>query len=175
MGDRCAGMLGVCRSARIEPATAVCGGVKGRNGMFDQVMLLTDAMETAGHRVTRSRRTIVETLVNSGGHVTADELALRVRDANPRIGRMTVYRTLNLLVALGQIRPIYQGTGAAHFVIMTEGSHHHLICSNCHRTIEFDHCSADDVLRELALKYSFRVQSHLLEVHGLCADCHTPG
>lgn len=139
--------------------------------MNEQIEFLSQSIQTSGYRLTAARQAIVEILVDSGGHITADELALRVRAANPRVGRMTVYRTLELLSELGAIRPIYQGTGAAHYILMSEGSHHHFICNRCHTVIEFDDCTADALTHQLAERLAFQVQGHLLEVHGLCVDC----
>ena len=134
--------------------------------------LLTEAVINGGYRLTAARRVIIDTLVNCGGHITADNLAVQVREAAPQVGRMTVYRTLDMLCELGQIRPIFQGTGAAHYVLLTEGSHHHLICNRCHAVIEFDDCLAGVLAEQLGEKFNFRVQSHLLEVYGICQDCH---
>lgn len=139
--------------------------------MTDQVKFLAHAIQESGYRLTAARQSIVEILVASGGHITADDLAVRVRAANPQVGRMTVYRTLELLSELGVIRPIYQGTGAAHYILMAEGSHHHFICNRCHMVIEFDDCTADALTDQLAERLDFQVQGHLLEVHGLCAGC----
>ena len=84
---------------------------------------------------------------------------------------MTVYRTLDLLTQLGAIRLIYQGTGAAHYVIMSGGSHHHLICNQCHTVIEFDDCAAHQLEEDLAKQFNFKVQGHLLEIIGVCDSC----
>lgn len=139
--------------------------------MTNQVEIMRSALENNSFRLTGARRAIIETLVRCDGHITADDLALKVQASVPHVGRMTVYRTLDLLSELGVIRPIYQGTGAAHYVLMTEGSHHHLICNHCHQVIEFDHCSADELISQLAEQFRFQVSSHLLELHGLCENC----
>lgn len=132
---------------------------------------LTQSLLQNGHRLTPARRAIIATLVESGGHITADELAAQVQAAAPHVGRMTVYRTLELLTELGLARPIFQGTGAAHYILMTKGNHHHLICTRCHSVIDFDDCSAEGLLQELAAQFNFSVQSHLLEIHGVCQTC----
>ncbi len=134
---------------------------------------IMEAIVSGGYRVTAARRTIVAQLIASDGHITADELAANVREASPNIGRMSVYRTLDLLSELGVIRPIYQGTGAAHYILMTDGSHHHLVCNRCSTVIEFDDCHADELFNALSAQFKFQVQSHLLEIHGLCADCQS--
>lgn len=139
--------------------------------MSEQTEFLANALQTNGYRLTASRQAIIDKLASSGGHMTADDLAQQVRHDNPHVGRMTVYRTLELLSELGVIRPIYQGTGAAHFVLMAQGNHHHFICNRCHEVIEFDECTADTLTQQLAQQIQFQVQGHLLEVHGLCVGC----
>jgi Fur family ferric uptake transcriptional regulator len=139
--------------------------------MPDQIAQLTNALVENDFRLTYARQAIIRCLVQCGGHVSADDLAGLVREEAPQVGRATVFRTLELLSELGLIRPIYQGTGAAHYVVMDQGSHHHLICSRCHRVIEFDSCTAGELAETLGREHGFQVQSHLLEVYGLCKDC----
>jgi Fur family ferric uptake transcriptional regulator len=139
--------------------------------MTNQVETLSNAITAGGYRLTAARKAVIETLVECGGHISADQLAARVRDVAPQVGRMTIFRTLELLGDLGMIRPVYQGTGAAHYVLMHDGSHHHLICIRCHRVIDFDQCGSSDLAQRLGRQFNFQVQSHLLEVYGLCEDC----
>ena len=136
-----------------------------------QVDLLMEAIVSQGFRRTAARRAILHTFVENGGHLTADELADQVRAAHPSVGRMTVYRTLELLSELGLIRPIYQGTGAAHFVLLDQGRHHHLVCNRCGTTIEFEHCGSEAIRRALSEQHNFEIQGHLLEFYGLCEGC----
>jgi Fur family transcriptional regulator, ferric uptake regulator len=137
----------------------------------DQVTRYVKLIQNQGHRLTPARRTILEVLVQSGGHLSADHLADLVRQGEPGIGRMTVYRTLDLLNELGLIRPVYQGTGAAHYILMDNGHHHHLICSNCDQVIEFDDCALEGVAKRLGGRFNFQVHGHLLEFYGLCEAC----
>lgn len=139
--------------------------------MSEQATILAEAIVAKGYRMTHARQVIIEQLVASGGHITADDLATQVRATAPQVGRMTVYRTLELLCELGQLRPIFQGTGAAHYILMSEGSHHHLICVRCNQVIEFDECRTDELTAQLSETYNFQVQGHLLEIHGVCAQC----
>lgn len=128
-------------------------------------------LEQNGHRLTAARQSILNVLVSSDGHVTADELVELVREQNPKVGRMTVYRTLDLLSELGLVRPIYQGTGAAHYVLMQNGHHHHLICSRCARVVEFDDCLLERLEETIGGRFNFQMQGHLVELYGLCPNC----
>lgn len=132
---------------------------------------LSGALEARGFRLTAARRVILDTLADNGDHLTADELTERVRRRSTGIGRMTVYRTLDLLCDLGLLRPVYQGTGAAHYILLHDGHHHHLICSDCSRVIEFDECALGDLPARIARRFGFRVDGHLLELYGVCEAC----
>lgn len=129
------------------------------------------ALQAGGYRVTRARQVIFQTLVDFGGHVSADEVVVAVHRREPSVGRMTVYRTLQLLRELGLVQPVYQGSGAAHYVLMDEGHHHHLICASCDRVIEFEECIAHEMERVLSERFGFEIQGHLLEFYGTCSAC----
>lgn len=125
-----------------------------------------------GHRPTTSRHEVIEALLTSSGHLTADRLFEQMRETGSKVGRMTVFRTLDLLAEIGIVRPTYQGSGAAHFVLLDDGHHHHLVCMQCSRTVEFLDCSlADDLSQQLAERYKFKIMGHMLEIYGLCELC----
>ncbi|RMG92326.1 MAG: transcriptional repressor [Chloroflexi bacterium] len=139
--------------------------------MDDQLGVFSNRLQQHGYRLTTARRVILEALLASGGHITADGLVEVVRQQSPGIGRMTVYRTLEILSELGLIRPVYQGTGAAHYILMENGHHHHLVCSGCDRVIEFDECVLEEMGRLISGRFDFQIQGHVVEFFGLCADC----
>ncbi|MCP5101572.1 MAG: transcriptional repressor [Chloroflexi bacterium] len=132
---------------------------------------LDKVLRQKGFRVTPSRQVIWDTLSQYGGHISADNLADLVHQTAPKIGRMTVYRTLELLSQLGLVRPIYQGSGAAHYILMNDGHHHHLICSDCQQVIEFDECVVGEIANTISSRFGFEISGHLLEFYGHCADC----
>jgi len=139
--------------------------------MSKQLAAWQGNLHRKGYRLTAARRAILQALADSGGHVTADELVTLVRKTSSGVGRMTVYRTLELLSELGIIHPVYQGTGAAHYILMEHGRHHHLICSTCHKVIEFDDCVLTEIEQMASSRFHFQVESHLLELYGRCPDC----
>ncbi len=142
--------------------------------MRKQVEILTELLEAEGYRVTSARQVIAETMVNNGGHCSADELVELVHQRSPGIGRMTVYRTLDLFCRLGLVRPFYIGSGAAHYALMESGHHHHLICSSCGQIIEVEDCVLEQIaLEHIGKRFDFDVQGHLLEFYGLCGQCRS--
>lgn len=139
--------------------------------MNERVEAINRTLQQAGYRITTARQSVVAALLESGGHVSADELAEMVRRTAPGAGRMTVYRTLDLLCQLGVLRPVYQGTGAAHFVLMDEGHHHHLICSDCGGVTEVQECELESIQEMVGTRFNFQVKAHLLEFFGICEEC----
>ncbi len=139
--------------------------------MDKTVQAMGRKIKASGHRLTSARRTILEALVTEASHMSADEVALIARQRSPRIGRMTVYRTLELLSRLGLIRPMHHQTGATRYVLLADGRHHHLICSNCDSVFELDQCLVEEMEHELGRRHGFAVQGHILELFGLCDSC----
>lgn len=139
--------------------------------MDNQVQLLSAVLQERGHRLTAARQLILSVLVQCGGHISADGLAERVRQQAPSVGRMTVYRTLDLLSEVGLIRPVYQGTGAAHYILLENGHHHHLICTQCAQVQEVADCGLEALEALLSRRFNFHIQGHLVEFYGVCAAC----
>ena len=137
----------------------------------EKVNAIQAALKEKGYRLTSSRQKIVRALLGCGGHVTADGLLEEVHEIDTTVGRMTVYRTLELLSELGLIRPVYQGTGAAHYILLDGGHHHHLICSGCDAVIEFEECGLQEVGKLLAERFDFAIEGHLVEFYGRCQNC----
>ena len=143
--------------------------------MAEQVERLETVLQENGDLLTSARRAILEALVESGGHVSADTQATTSNRSEPQVGRMTVYRTLDLLQQLGLVRPVNPGSGAAQYVLMEEGHHHHLLCSSCAAVVEFDECVVREVEAQIRDRFHFEIQGHLLEFYGLCPECREAG
>src|SRR3984957_1225690 len=101
--------------------------------------VLTQYMEKKGLRSTGQRRLILETFFDSPDHVSIEELLLKVRQRDSRVGYATVYRTLKLLSECGVAHERRFGDGLTRYEIADEASHHdHLICIECGKITEFE-------------------------------------
>lgn len=129
-------------------------------------------LRDAGFKLTNARRTVIEILEASHGHITSADVLERVNAADPSIGRASVFRTLDLLTRLGIVRPTYIASSMTpNYVLLPDGHHHHIICTNCGKTIEFEDCGLDDMARQLEDRLNVKLTGHMLEFYGLCADC----
>jgi Fur family ferric uptake transcriptional regulator len=131
---------------------------------------LAQQLKSAGYKLTLPRLAVVKVLESYPEHLSHNQILIEGQKIYPKLSRATVYRTMELLVELGLLRPLYLHDPTQRFVSAT-GGHHHLVCTNCGATIEFDYCSADQLAQELSAKYKFQIQSHLLEFQGVCRDC----
>ncbi|MDM8529368.1 Fur family transcriptional regulator [Anaerolineales bacterium HSG24] len=139
--------------------------------MAREMSQLKKALKQAGYKLTPARLAVIGVLQTHCEHYSHQQILTEGRKIYPKLSRATVYRTMELLVDLRLVRPIYLNDPTQRFVMAT-GGHHHLVCSNCGDTIEFDHCTTEQLAQELATKYNFQINSHLLEFQGLCKACH---
>ncbi|MDQ2784015.1 MAG: transcriptional repressor [Chloroflexota bacterium] len=129
-------------------------------------------LRDAGYRVTQPRIAIVDAVLATPGGFTADGLYDQLRGM-AGIGRATVFRTVDTLARLGYLRRLHDEEHCSQYIHTTPGHHHHLICTQCHRVVEFDGCTVDALASELSAQTQFRIQGHWLELFGLCPACQS--
>ena len=125
-----------------------------------------------GHKLTNARLTVLDVLEKSGGHITSSEVLEGVAAVDSSIGRASVFRTLDLLTTLSIIRPTYINSSITPtYVLLPDGHHHHIVCTNCNRVIEFDNCGLSAIAADLEARLHVKLSGHLLEFYGLCDRC----
>jgi Fur family transcriptional regulator, ferric uptake regulator len=130
-----------------------------------------DRLRDAGGRVTRQRLLVADALGAIGKQVTAQELYERLRHRDPRIGRATVFRTLEALVAAGVARRLEQEGHIYGYVACRPEHHHHLACHRCGRVEEIDESYVTPVAARVEADLGFRIDDARLDFYGLCARC----
>ncbi len=130
---------------------------------------LEQRLAAAGERLTGPRRTVWDALAGARQGFSAPELAAWL--AGQGVGQATVYRTLELLERLGLVRLAALPGGRAGYLAVRPGHSHALICDSCGEVQDFEACGWNVVGELIELKTGFKLQSHYLEVHGLCPRC----
>ena len=117
---------------------------------------------------TQQRELIVDQFLRCEDHISVDELLVRVRKRNRKVGYATVYRTLKLLVESGLAIQRQFGDGHARYEV--DGEHHdHLICTKCGLILEFEDPAIEDLQDEIAERLGgFKVTRHRHELYGMC-------
>jgi len=113
---------------------------------------ILDLLRTDGGRITPARRAVVQILVDTDDHISADDIAGRVQRDMPDVAPSTVYRTLDVL----------------H---LSERVHVHLMCRGCNRVIELPDTYLDDLATRLAEDHGFALEPRHFALLGRCRDC----
>ena len=138
------------------------------------VMLSLFRAELQEHHlpVTHQRETVARVLFESTQHLSADEIAARLREAGERVGKATVYRTLSLLVRVGLATEHDFDEGFKRYETRIGPAHHdHLICTSCGSVVEFHSDELEKMQSEVTSRLGFHVLTRQLKLYGLCTSC----
>jgi Fur family ferric uptake transcriptional regulator len=132
---------------------------------------LTERLRRLRVRVTPQRLFVLEALELNGGHMTADEIMRWAARRYPALNLATVYRTLDLLIAVGLVAQTDLGGGAASYELIGDAPHHHLACESCGAVIEMDEAFLEGLRAEALRAYGFHARPRHLAIYGLCQHC----
>lgn len=124
-----------------------------------------------GLRVTPQRLLVMQALASGGGHLTADEIMRWTAERYPAINLATIYRTLDLLTSVGLVTQTDLGSGVAHFELVGDSLHHHLICEHCGAMMEVDDALLAPVRERLLRDHGFRASARHIALFGTCTCC----
>lgn len=137
-----------------------------------QIKNFAQYLSTRKLKLTPERKIVLQEMLNSRGHVEAEDLLFNLKRKTKRTSRATVYRTLELLVDSGIVRKVDLGHGHSHYELVANHPHHeHMICLKCGRVIEFSDKAMEKALGKLCLKSGFEHTLHLFQVFGYCERC----
>ena len=139
--------------------------------MANNVEMLVNALSEAGYRVTQPRRAVIEALCRARRSLDPEALCTRARNLHSAVGLATVYRTLDMLQALGHCSRVQIGGKGYALTCGQSKLHVHLVCSHCMGITELE---ADDAMATLKRKLAssgFKSQANAIELIGLCAKC----
>lgn len=132
---------------------------------------LKAALKLSGRKVTRRRLEVLEAILNSGAHKSAEDLYAALRG---QVGRATVFRALKLLTELG-FAARTDIAGRAGFEAAGRKHHDHIICVKCGRIEEFCNPAIEALQNRELKKRGFSPVSHSLEISGVCRACAKRG
>jgi Fur family transcriptional regulator, ferric uptake regulator len=131
-------------------------------------------LRPAGGKRSSKRDRILNLFLRQKGHLSADDLCDLVRKEDPRIGRATVYRTLQWMVNAGIARKVDFGEGRSRFEpSYRHPRHFHLVCNVCHRSSEFLSSDVETLVEEIAAARNFEAAQTVIQVFGTCEECRT--
>ena len=117
---------------------------------------------------TKQRQLILEAVRATNSHPTADELFQMIRRKLPTTSLATVYRNLNFLSEIGEIRKLAMPGMPDRFDWRMD-PHDHMVCDTCGQVVDF--VLPHDLGQEIASACGAQVDGYTLVAHGTCAHC----
>ena len=141
------------------------------------VHLFRRYLREQGLPVTQQREAIAEVVFNSSGHLSVDEIETKLREQGERIGKATIYRTLETLVKSGLVEEHDFGEGFKRYehLFGQQQVREHLICTECGKVAEIHSPELHRVQEEAARRQGFQPARYRLQIYGICAECQASG
>lgn len=117
--------------------------------------------------MTRQREAVMQAVLDSPRHMTADEVFEAARLRMPGISRATVYRNLGLMERDGQVHRVRLADAPDRFD-KTLSPHEHIRCSRCG---EFQDVTLGGLRALLEERLGRPVGSYELNMSALCDAC----
>ncbi len=138
----------------------------------EETELFYSYLRQNGLKKTYQKDLILETFLNTEGHLSVEDIYALVKKKDKKVGVVTVFRTLKTLTACGIAREITLGDGLTRFEHnYHHPHHHHIVCTECHRAIEFVSPELEKIQDEIIQKYHFQPIHSRFQTYGICEDC----
>ena len=135
---------------------------------------IQDSLKERGVRLTRQRRILLELIDRSGRHLDAETLFQLAQEKDPKLNRVTVYRTLKMLKLSGLIDELdlmHVGGDQHYYETRLKQEHAHLVCLRCGKVEEFFGEPLQKMRKQIETNLGFQIVSARTEMGGYCPDC----
>jgi Fur family ferric uptake transcriptional regulator len=133
-----------------------------------------DSLKQRGVRLTRQRQILLDLIDRSGQHLDAERLYQMAKEQDPKLNRVTVYRTLKLLKEGGLVDELdlmHYGGDQHYYETRMKQEHAHVICLGCGRIEEFFGEPLQKLRRQVESHFGFQILLARTEIGGYCAHC----
>src|SRR5438876_3378445 len=130
------------------------------------------SLKDKGVRLTRQRQLLLDLIDNSGLHLDAESLHQMAKEKDPKLNRVTVYRTLKLLKEGGLVDELDLAhfDGEKHYYeTRLKQEHAHIICLRCGRVEEFFGEQLQAVRGQVQSQFGFEIAFARTEIGGYCS------
>lgn len=130
-------------------------------------------LAAAGFRRGGAREAVIEVLASESCGLGALEIDERLRAGGRRVGRASVYRTLEQLEELGLVHRLDIGGALARFERVEPGGehHHHMVCDRCGKVLPFSDEALERAVARVSGGARFEVRDHEVVLRGACGSC----
>src|SRR5690625_5462584 len=103
-----------------------------------------DTLKRSGVRITPQRHAVLEYLLTSMSHPTADDIYKALEKKFPNMSVATVYNNLRILREIGLVRELTYGDDSSRFDSNMQ-DHYHIICESCGKIVDFHYPTLDEI------------------------------
>ena len=121
-------------------------------------------------RNTIQRSLVLEAVNKLQCHATADEVYAEISKEHPTISKATIYRNLNVLSELGEIRRL-EIPGSADRYDHISRNHCHVKCKGCGRVFDVDMDFVGGLESGIRDAHGFDFTGYDIIFHGICPEC----
>lgn len=132
-----------------------------------------DHLTNGGYRITKPLRILVSLLSTSDRILNPGQVYQIARKIYPKIGLVTVYRTMEKLEQAGLISRVHMPDGCQSFFQAQSGHQHLIICSRCGKAEYFEGDNLSAFFHNIGSNFGYQVQDHWLQLFGLCTQCQS--
>ncbi|MGD1094103.1 MAG: transcriptional repressor [Bryobacteraceae bacterium] len=135
---------------------------------------IQDSLRKRGVRLTRQRRILLDLIDHSGRHLDAESLFQMAQEKDPKLNRVTVYRTLKLLKEGGLVDELdlmHYGGDQHYYETRLKQEHAHVICLRCGKVEEFFGEPLQKLRRQVESHFGFQILLARTEIGGYCSHC----
>jgi Fur family ferric uptake transcriptional regulator len=137
---------------------------------------LQQQLSARGIRLTRQRRVLLQVMETATRHLDAGEILAQAQNIDPRVDRVTVYRTLDLLKRQGLIDELdlLHLRGHRHFYeSRAPRDHIHVACFRCGKVREFESRLYEQLKKQIERDCGIKISMARTEIGGCCEDCQS--
>lgn len=134
---------------------------------------IPEMLRSKGLKVTPQRIAILNMLMSTKEHPTAEAIFKALEPTNPTMSLATVYKTLDSFTELGLVQELSIDGESLHYDYTTE-FHPHIICRKCGSVIDVDidvTNELNEIVNKITASTSHNIDKEQLFFYGICEKC----
>jgi Fur family ferric uptake transcriptional regulator len=124
-------------------------------------------LKRKGLKFTTERALILDAVLGKDSVFEADDLLTEMRDADHRVSKATIYRTLKHLLESKIIQEVLIDSTRAHYQLaFGQKPTGHLVCLETNQIIEFPTEELDALMKKVCKEHGYEPLSHRFVIYG---------